>query len=303
MTGKTPPPISMPVWFGPLLVLMGGVCIGMAPIGLRFGLDDLGAQAVAMWRYIFATPVLFLLLVITQRRLPQRVNKFIIIAGICFALDIGLWHWSLTLTTVANATFMVNLGNLGVGLAAWIFLKERPSPIWGLAVLIALGGAAALSLGGGADGKASLRGDLLAVGAAILVSGYMVAAKVARQSISAIDAIFWLTVVEVFVAVALVAISGEVWFPADISGFAAPLFLALTVQILGQGLIIAGLGHTPAALAGILVVVQPVVAAALSWHLFDEPLAPIQGGGAVLILIGIILAQSGNRKPAREALS
>jgi len=293
----------MPMWFGPLLVLMGGVCIGMAPIGLRFGLDDLGAQAVAMWRYIFATPILFLLLVITQRRLPQRVNKFIIIAGICFALDIGLWHWSLTLTTVANATFMVNLGNLGVGLAAWIFLKERPSPMWGLAVLIALVGAAALSLGGGADGKASLRGDLLAVGAAILVSGYMVAAKVARQSISAIDAIFWLTVVEVFVAVALVAISGEAWFPADISGFAAPLFLALTVQILGQGLIIAGLGHTPAALAGILVVVQPVVAAALSWHLFDEPLAPIQGGGAVLILIGIILAQSGNRKPAREAVS
>lgn len=287
-----------PKWFGPLMVLLGGICIGLAPIGLRLGLDDLGPQAIAFWRYAFALPLLFLLVVVVQRRLPSKPNVFIFIAGTCFALDIGLWHWSLTFTTVANATFIVNLGNICVGLTAWVFLKERPTAIWLVAVLIAFAGAAALSLGGGADGKADLRGDLLALAAAVLVSGYMVASKVARRTLGGLETIFWLTAVEVVVAGMMVIGFRESFFPAEWSGFLVPLFLAIAVHIGGQGLIITGLGHTPAAIAGVLVLIQPVVAAAISWHLFDEPLAPLQAGGGFLILIGILISQRGAKAPA-----
>ncbi|MHA7857319.1 MAG: DMT family transporter [Henriciella sp.] len=294
---------TAPAWFGPLMVLMGGICIGLAPIGLRLGLDDLGPQAIAFWRYLFALPVLFLLVLLIERRRPAKPNRFVIIAGVCFALDIGLWHWSLTFTTVANATFLVNLGNICVGLTAWIFLKERPTWIWGLAVLVACAGAAALSLGGGAEGKADIRGDLLALGAAVLVSCYMVASKIARRTLGGIETIFWLTFVEVCVAAMLVLGFQERFLPAELSGLLVPLFLAIFVQVGGQGLIITGLGHTPAAIAGVLVLVQPVVAAAISWQLFDEPLAPLQAGGGFLILIGILIAQRGLRqagtKPAQ----
>ncbi len=284
-----------PVWFGPLMVFMGGACIGLAPIGLRLGLDDLGPQAIAFWRFAFAVPVLFLMVLLMRKGLPGKPNKFILIAGTCFACQIALWHWSLTLTTVANATFIVNIGNICVGLTAWIFLRERPTSIWVLAVLIAIVGAAALSLGGGADGKTDLRGDLLAFAAAILVSCYVVASKVARRSLSGIEAIFWLTAVEVLVAGFLVMVFREDFLPANLSGMLAPLFLALIVQIGGQGLIITGLGHTPAAIAGVLIVVQPVVAAAISWQLFNEPLLPIQAGGGLLILLGIFISQRGHR--------
>lgn len=285
--------MTLPIWFGPLLVFMGGVCIGFAPIGLRLGLEDLGPQAIAFWRYTFALPVLFLLVVLVERRLPAKPNLFVVIAAICFATDIALWHWALTLTTVANSTFIVNLGNVCVGLTAWIFLKERPTSIWFIAALIAMAGAAALTLGGAADGKTDLRGDALALGAAILVSCYIVASKVARRTLGGLETIFWLTAVEILVGALLVVAFGERFLPAELSGFIVPLFLALVVQVGGQGLIITGLGHTPAAVAGVLVVVQPVVAAAISWQLFDEPLAPIQAGGGLLILIGILIAQRG----------
>lgn len=287
---------TLPFWFGPVMVFMGGVCIGLAPIGLRLGLDDLGPQAIAFWRYVFALPLLFLLVVLVQRRLPAKPNMFVVIAGTCFALDIGLWHWSLTFTTVANATFIVNLGNIGVGLTAWLFLKERPTPVWGLAVLVALVGAAALSLGSGANGKADLRGDVIALAAAILVSCYVVASKVARRTLGGLDTIFWLTAVEIIIAGLMVLGFRENFLPAELKGFLVPLFLAIAVQIGGQGLIIMGLGHTPAAIAGVLVLIQPVVATIISWQLFDEPLAPLQAGGAALILIGILIAQRGNAK-------
>jgi len=303
MTESNSTPVPT-VWFGPLMVFMGGVCIGLAPIGLRFGLDDLGPQAIAFWRYTFALPVLFLLVVLVERRLPAKPNMFVVIAAICFALEIGLWHWALTLTTVANSTFIVNIGNVCVGLVAWVFLKERPPPIWFVAILIALSGAAALTLGGGAEGKADIRGDFLALGAAVLVSFYIVASKVARRTLGGLDTIFWLTAVEILVAGLLVLAFRENFLPAELSGLLVPLFLALAVQVGGQGLIITGLGHTPAALAGVLILVQPVVAAAISWRLFDEPLAPLQAGGGFLILIGILISQRGARqktsKPAQD---
>ena len=284
-------------WTGPLMVLAGGICIGFAPIGLRLGLDTLGPQAIAMWRYIFAVPILFALVLIAKRRLPVRPQTPIIIAGICFAIDIGLWHWALERTTVANATFIVNLGNVCVGLAAWVFLRERPTLGWLVAVLIAVTGAAFLSLAGPANGKASLSGDVLALGAAILVAGYMLFSKIARLSMSALDAIFWLTLTEAVTAFFLTLAAGEALVPARLDGFAAPLFLALAVQVGGQGLIIAGLGRTPAAIAGVLVLIQPVTAAAIAWQLFDEPLNALQGFGGLLILVGVFLAQRSAVKP------
>lgn len=292
MTGnKTSAPSSMPVWFGPLMVLGGGICIGFAPIGLRLGLEELGPQAIAFWRYLFALPILFVLAVGVNRRLPARPNPYIVIAGVCFALDIGLWHWSLTYTTVANATFIVGLGNVCVGLMAWIFLRERPTLIWGCAVLVAIIGAAALSLGGNAGGQTDIRGDMLALAAAVLVSGYMVASKVARNRLGGLDAVFWLTLVEVGVAALMVIGFRESFLPATLMGFAAPLFLAIAVQVGGQGLIITGLGHTPAAIAGVLLLVQPIVAASISWQLFGETLTALQAGGAAFILLGIYLSQ------------
>lgn len=286
---------------GPLLVLVGGICIGFAPIGLRLGLGDLGPQAIAFWRYVFALPILYALVLLLGRKQPSKPNGFILIAGTCFALDIALWHWGLERTTVANATFIVNLGNISVGLLAWGILGERPTLAWGGAFLAALVGAGCLSLGGAATGDGDLVGDLLSLGAAVLVSGYLLASKLGRRSLSGIDAIFWLTAVELVVAAIVVQISGEAFLPDSLGGFAAPLFLALVVQIAGQGFIITGLGQTPAAIAGVLVLAQPVAAALLSWQLFGEVLTSLQVFGGGLILAGVYIAQrsaQSQKKPA-----
>ncbi|MEH6809056.1 MAG: DMT family transporter [Hyphomonas oceanitis] len=284
-------------WIGPLMVLTGGICIGFAPIGLRLGLGELGPQGIAFWRYVFAAPLLLGLVFLIERRAPRAPNRFVLLAGTFFTLDIALWHWGLTLTTVSNATFIVNLGNVSVGFVAWLFLKERPTNIWFVAILLAVAGAAALSLGGEVGGKGDIRGDLLALGAALLVSGYMLCSKLARRRLGGIETIFWLTIVEVCVGGLILLVSGEPRLPATLNGFGVPLFLAIFVQIMGQGLIIAGLGRTPAAIAGVLVVVQPVVAAAISWVMFDEPLTALQAGGAVAILVAVWLSQRGKPVP------
>jgi len=296
-TSKNMPPDKTEYnrWLGPLLVMGGALGIGFAPIGLRLGLDTMGPQAIAFWRYVFATPMVFGLVFLVYRRVPVRPNKFVFLAGTFFALDIALWHWALTLTTVANSTFIVNLGNISVGFLAWIFLKEKLTRNWVIAVVVALIGAVLLTQGGGDGAKGDIRGDALAVGAAILVSGYMLCAKIARRDIGGLDVLFWVTFTEMIVQGIVTLVSGENFIPLESAGWCAPLVLAVVVQCVGQGLIIAGLGRTPAAIAGVLLLIQPVMAAAVSWHLFDETLLVLQILGGALILIGVALSQTGAR--------
>ena len=302
-------------WQGPIILLMGGICIGFAPILLRFGVgeggsDSLGPQAVAFWRFVFALPILLSINLALNRRLPRKPNKYATLAGTFFALNIGLWHWGLTITTVANATFIVGLGNMLAGLTAWVILKERPTNMWAVAVIIAVLGAALLSLGGPSDetAKSDIRGDALSLAAAVMVSCYVVFGKLARRHLSAIDVIIWATLTEAVISAGLVGLSkvvaimpSETLMPASIAALYAPLMLAIVVQTMGQGLIILGLGKASAAVAGVMIVVQPVTAAAIAWVLFDESLLGFQILGAGLILLGVfIAAKYGARAPTAQ---
>ncbi len=289
------------------LMALGGLCIGYAPIGLRLSVaEGFGPQATAFWRFLFSVPLVLLLIRMTGRW-PGKPNRYAVLAGVFFAFDIGFWHVGLTMTTVANATFIVNLGNAGVGLTAWLFLKERPSGIWFIGAFIALAGASLLSLGGvSVEGSGALRGDLLALGAAVMVSGYLLCAKIARRDMNALDVLFWTSLAETLVALPIVLASGETLAVPSFTALWAPLSIAMLAQVVGQGCIIAGVGRLPAALAGVMILVQPVAAASISWVLFGEVLTSLQVLGAGIVLAGIALAQVRRRKRAAlqtEALS
>ncbi|MEX1250813.1 MAG: DMT family transporter, partial [Hyphomonas sp.] len=152
-----------------------------------------------------------------------------------------------------------------------------------------------LSLGGDTASPGALRGDLFALAAAVFVSFYMLFSKLARRTLGGLEAMFWLSVFESGLAFLVVLASGEDFMPKTSAGFLVPLALAIIVQVAGQGLIISGLGSTDTAVAGILVLAQPVVAAAISWSLFEEPLSAIQAAGAAAILIAVWLAQQKQR--------
>ena len=59
----------------------------------------------------------------------------------------------------------------------------------------------------------------------------------------------------------------------------------------GQGSIAWALGRVPTALAAMVILVQPVVAAAASWVVFHEAVGPVQALGGLLALAGVAVAQ------------
>ena len=55
----------------------------------------------------------------------KRNLFFLFLGGICFALDMVIWHWSLSLTSVANATLMANTAPVFVVLFGLLFLNYK----------------------------------------------------------------------------------------------------------------------------------------------------------------------------------
>lgn len=269
------------------MLIAGAIAIGFAPIGLR--LSEFEPQATAFWRFAFSLPLIAGVIYARGGKLG-RPSLLALVAGTFFGLDITFWHASLVMTSVANATFLVNLGNAAVGLVAWVVLKERPAKIWLVALGIALAGAFMLSRGAADTGASALTGDLLALLAALMVGLYLFFAKLARRDMDAMPVLFWSTAATLAVSALASGVRGEALIPPDPVWFLWPLALAVVAHVIGQGLIVAGVGATPAALAGLLLLIQPVAAALAAWPLFGEALTGLQLMGCALVLAGVWLA-------------
>ncbi len=270
------------------MVLGGAVAIGFAPIGLR--LSDFGPQATAFWRFLFALPMIAAVIYAGGGKLG-RPSVIALVAGTFFGLDITFWHASLVMTSVANATFLVNLGNAAVGLVAWVVLRERPTNIWLIAISVALLGAFFLSQGAAnAHSSGAIQGDLLALIAAVMVGLYLFFAKLARRTETAMQVLFWSTAATLVVSAIASGVRNEALIPPEPSWFIWPLALAIVAHVIGQGLIVAGVGRTPASVAGLLLLIQPVTGALIAWPLFNEALTQVQMIGCALVLCGVWLA-------------
>ena len=94
----------------------------------------------------------------------------------------------------------------------------------------------------------------------------------------------------VFVFV-LALVLGEDLLPETWRGWAMLVALALVGQVAAQGLIAWGVGRLPIVMSSVLLWLQPLSAAVLSWILFDEELGAVGLAGAALILAGVFVVQ------------
>jgi drug/metabolite transporter (DMT)-like permease len=181
-----------------LAVAAGAAIIGFAPIGMR--LSELGPMATGFWRFAFALPGLAILAAMAPvDRRPAKVGP-LLAAGVCFGLDLTLWHAALVLTTVLNATLLSNMTPILAAAAGWLFLRERVSWGFALGAGVALAGAGLLSAARASAGGGALQGDLLALASAVWYAAYLVILREARRGVDVRVAMFITTLASIAVA-------------------------------------------------------------------------------------------------------
>jgi drug/metabolite transporter (DMT)-like permease len=283
-----------------LCLLAGGCSIAFAPIFVR--LSDTGPVASAFWRCALAVPILWALTVIPSQAQTRPVDTSaksgaalrwqLIGAGLFFAGDLGVWHWSIMWTSVANSTLLANLAPIFVTLAGWLFWRQTVTRAFLAGMFIAIAGMFVL-VGPEFDvGGTRLAGDALGALTAVFYAGYFLTIKAARDAgASTARLMAWSTTITAIALLPVALVSPQPFLAASAQGWLVLLGLALVTQIMGQGLIAYAFAHLPASLSSVSLLIQPVMAALFAWWLFNEPVGPVQFAGGAIVLAGIWLAK------------
>jgi drug/metabolite transporter (DMT)-like permease len=268
-------------------LLLGAVFIALSPIFVR--LSEAGPTATAFWRVALALPVLWAF----AFRKPMKGPKLLFLAaGVAFAGDLAFWHSSVKLTSVANSTLLANLASIFVTLAAWLLWRQKPRPLFLVALGLALGGVALLVHTSLSFSATALLGDALGVVTAMFYAWYILAVKGLRDRGAATLQVMAVTSTLTALILFPVALAtGEPMLPASASGWWVLIGLALISHAAGQGLIAYALAHLPAPFSSVGLLLQPVVAAFFAWILLSEPVVALQIAGGLVVLAAIWLAR------------
>lgn len=277
-------------------LLFGASCIALSPIFVR--ISQTGPTASAFWRVALAVPALWLLVLLEPgrpRRPARALVPLMLAAGAAFAGDLGIWHTSIELTSVADSTLLANLASIFVTLAAWLFWRQQPSRVFLLGLAVALAGVATLVRASAGLSSQALLGDALGVVTALFYAAYLLAVKSLRDRGAATLRLMAVTTTVTAVLLLPAAFAtGEPMLPVSAAGWLTLLGLALISQVAGQGLIAFALAHLPAAFSSVSLLFQPVMAAAFAWMLLEEPMSAVQITGSLVVLAGIYLARRGS---------
>jgi drug/metabolite transporter (DMT)-like permease len=269
--------------------MIGSCALAFGPWLVR--LSGVGPVAAGFWRLALALPFLFAIAAITGQSVHWPARRLTILVGIAaffFAADLAAWHVGIHMTKLGNATLFGNISSFAfAGWGLWL-ARRWPSRLQGIALGLAALGAALLMGSSFELSPRNFAGDLLALFAGLLYTGYLVAVQQGRGSLKPLPLLF---LSSAFGAAMLLPVSlafGERIIPAD---WTFVLLLALGSQVIGQGLLVYGIGHVPPLIVGLALLTQPAISALVGWAAYGETLRPLDWVGAAAIATALVLVR------------
>ncbi|WP_419722957.1 DMT family transporter [Sphingobium aquiterrae] len=277
------PPLAFPA------LLASNVLLAFGPLLVR--LADTGPVASGFWRLILATPMLFLLMRSrgqALRGLKPALWGMIVLGGLFFAGDLAAWHLGIMRTKVANATLFGNSTSLLLPLWGMLVLRHRPARLQVAAFILAAAGIALLMGSSYELSPRYLQGDLLCLFAGLMYTGYIIVMQRSRGVLGSWAVLAVSTAASTLPVLVFAMMLGENVIPQN---WTPLLILAVSSQVLGQGLLIFALPWFSPLVVGLTLLSQPVVGSLIGWLVFGETMNLTDGVGAVAIAIALVLVR------------
>jgi len=238
-------------------------------------------------------------------RLRPREWRRLLLFGVVGVAWVQLFYFlAIHRLAIGIALLIQYLGPLLVAIWARTFGHERVRRrVWAALALSLAGLVLMVQLwrGSGIDGL----GVAFALVSAVVYAAYLLLAErevAKRDSISLLAwgflfaTAFW-TVVQPWWSFPGAAVARTVPLQGQLAAWHLPVWaLVCWVVVLGTiapfSLIVGALRHVTATRAGIVAMLEPVVATTVAWLWLEESLSPVQIAGAAVVLCGTVLAQT-----------
>jgi drug/metabolite transporter (DMT)-like permease len=279
-------------------LLIGSCALAFGPWLVR--LTGVGSVAAGFWRLALALPFLFVIALLTRQPVHwpgRKLAGLVALAGFFFAADLAAWHAGIHMTKLGNATLFGNTSSFVFAIWGLWLARRLPSVTQAAALILAALGAALLMGSSFELSPRNFAGDLLAMFAGVLYFGYLVCVQQARGKLQSLPLLF---IASAFGAAILLPVSlalGERIIPND---WTFVIVLAISSQVIGQGLLVYALGALPPLVVGLTLLTQPAISALVGWLAYGETLSPVDWIGAAAIAVALVLVRLPQRS-LREA--
>lgn len=276
-----------------LMLAFGAMLIGFAPIFVKWSV--LSPSAILFWRMLLALPLLIIFNYVVNKQFLFRVkNKntifYTALASLAFTTDLILWHASMSITSVSNATIIVNSAPIFVAILTFLIFKEKPATGFGISFLTTYIGIIGLIIFSNNFTSGRVFGDILCMIAAIGYAIYLlVISRLGKET--SLNIIFYTTFFCCLFSILPMILDGGNNIPTSHFEWTNLFLMAFLCQFGGQFLITIGIGKVSASNGSIGLLMQPLTATILAAFIFSEILNLIQILFVLITLIGIYLAR------------
>jgi drug/metabolite transporter (DMT)-like permease len=212
------------------------------------------------------------------------------IAAFAFTIDLTLWHWSMTMTSISNSTIIVNSAPIFVALIYFLFFKESLNRHFFISLGVTYMGVAGLILSADTYTSGNLLGDILSLIAAVFYATYLVfISRLGKEE--ALSIIFYTSLFCCLFSLPVALIESPQILPPSINEWINLFLLALLCQVGGQYMITYSIARISPSVGSIGLLLQPVTATICAAYIFAELINITQMLFICIALLGIYLAR------------
>ena len=249
--------------------------------------NEFGALPFAFWRLLGAAAWSVAALYVRGGRLDRRVLRHSLVGGVVFTVNGATFFTAIKTTSVANAMVIGSTAPIVLLWAASRLFGEKISYRAKLATPVAIAGMALVLLGRSYSTRGgSLTGDVLAVVAMFSFAGYLVASRLARNHLSALEYQAGWSTIAAALMLPVALLSFDPLVIGDGRSWVVAAIMAVTA---GLAHLLVNYSHRFVSLRAITLMnmVAPALAVVWAWFLFDEHLGGLQWLGVPLVVVSV----------------
>jgi drug/metabolite transporter (DMT)-like permease len=294
------------VW---LVLFIGVIAVSSAAVFIRLAIVAAEVRGVGFSLFLAASRLIVSALILSplwrqlnRDRVTTKAYYYAVAAGFSLALHFATWITSLSFTSIAASTTLVTTNPVWVALLSWWWLKEKPSKLTLLGILIALTGGIIIAVGDRNSENAinianTFLGNGLALVGALMASCYFLLGTQAQKfglSIGSYIAIAYTTAAIVLLPLPL--LFNTSYFGYSPSVYLYTFLMAIVSQTIGHSSFNWALRSISPTLVSLAILFEPIGASLLGLFIWQEIPSRSVFLGGVILLLGTAIAIIGTRK-------